>query len=338
MQTYTPGFSPSYTPMAANPKSYICTGKALALAILKLLEGLAAVGAAVLLILAMDGLPRSFYDAEGIIWLFLIFSMLGLAAADGLGGFFLRVARKGATAVQAAHVARAVVSMIRFIAWCGVITMLIWSLALLIGTEGGRVILGYVPFYLWIILAFAVTLIFLMRLSAFGYHRGIAQIMSHTRKELAQGAIMRPSFWSRLPGLCVRLITYNTVIVAIELILYAISRSEALQELVAKLSGPASSYQGTLSWSAFQDLNNVMSRINELLEGFGDMLRIFDKPVQLFGRAAFKVFKEVPWEHVGTVLDFEFSDILLVIAPTLYAIVKTVLVLFCAKDFNATHA
>ncbi len=354
MQTWTPGYTPAYSAPPEDARSYICTGKAMFLAILKLLEGLVGLGLIAVLTIALADAGqyalRAFFDAAGVIWAVLVYSMLALMTADGLGGFFLRVARRGATPVQLTHVFRAIFAMFRFVLWCAVLAILVWFLIVCLSNSYGRWALGQVPFGTWAVLITVVVLEFLTRLTDFGYHRGIAQIAAHARRELAQKRNLRPGFWSRLPGKCVRIIVYYGIWIALILVVYiAATNREFAGSLGEFLGGsganalfgngtPPAGIEDAYRFS--QDMANFtdsMRRLGEALTGAVNGMGL-DKLAGLLG----VMLNELPWDLFSDVdlsgLTVGGATLALMLVPMAWRILKAALLMGCARDFNRHHA
>ena len=228
---------------APNPRVYINTACGMILAIMKLLSGLAALGLIVLVIMGLTqsrvafaiDLFRDFgiRDSEflygtvttsaRIIYGILI-AVLGFEVMNGLGTFFLRTTKHGATPVQIAHIFYAVGSMILFVLYCiGVVLMTIGLVTFLRVTDGQTNLLLEMfkafPFY-FISLLLTVILGFVVLLTLFGYHNSINHLMSQTRFELAQGGIRPYNRYNKLGGQCVRMIVFVSIYLGFQLLSY----------------------------------------------------------------------------------------------------------------------
>ncbi len=348
MQTYTPGYPGAYSAEAPNARSYICTGKGMVLAILKFIEGLLGLGLLVVTTTVVARQNLRYPDFPAVLGLVMVYSMLGLATAEGLGSFFLRVARRGATPIQLNHVFQAITSMIRFVLWCVVIAILGWLMIVYLGNQYGRYALSQMPFGFWFVLITVVVLEFLTRLSCFGYHRGIAQIMSHTRKELSQRTILRPPFWSGLPGKCIRLIVYWSIWIALILAVYFALTNNAFGSAMENLfSGRiASSYELSYSigdWAALQaDAQTITDTLGDIGKALGDVIQgsgltsglgiLFAGIGEaLSGDALGSLFRGISVNNISAVV------LVLFILPLAWKILKAAFVLGCARDFNRNH-
>ena len=228
---------------APNPRVYINTACGMILAIMKLLSGLAALGLIVLVIMGLAQSRVSFAidlfrdfgirDSQFLygtvttgvrIVLWVLIAVLGFEVMNGLGTFFLRTAKHGATPVQIAHIFYAVGTMILFVLYCiGVVLMIIEMVTFLRVTIGETNLLVELfkaaPLY-FISVLLSIILGFVVLLTLFGYHNSVNHLMSQTRFELAQGGIRPYNRYNKLGGQCVRMIVFISIYLGFQILSY----------------------------------------------------------------------------------------------------------------------
>ena len=269
-----------------NPRAYINTACGMILAIMKLITGLGALAVIVVMIMALAkakssvaddvlgyigitglGGVVSAIDSAAKISIGIVMSIFVLEAMNGLGTFFLRTTKHGATPVQIAHIIRSVITMIFFVLYCIMVGMIVVTMI-----TAARFSIGQTNFLAELFKTFPFTFIsffaaiilgFVVLLTIFGYHNSINHLMSQTRFELAQGGIRPYNRYNKLGGQCVRLIVFISIFLALQMVSYFTSLNlvVTLQNLV---TGNASSFSSDVI-SAINDLD--IANIGSVMTG-----------------------------------------------------------------------